>query len=375
MYWINRIKPKHIPYIIFGLFFLYLYFNFLLKDSQKEYVLDSDFPVYYRTALMLREGKASEIYDYGKQLEYHTTLILGYEIPLRIYVNLPLASFIFVPLTYLEIHTAYKVFSIFNLVLLILSLFYLSRLLKVPRITLIFLALFSPLFGGIFYGQLSVILLFCLVASLYALHKENYKIAGLSLAVLVIKPQYLLLALFILISYRKIYKFVIWFIGPSVLYILLNFISLKIDGLIDLGKYIVQMKSWHGYFYNIFHFEKIIEINILVFIQLMLILLTCIALFIKKELGSSTNLFNTFSLAVWGGIVLNAHSMYADLILLVIPLFYYFSIYSKLRGLFIGTLFLVISWAFYINTIWLAVAVMFGFFVYSLLIVIDLSYD
>lgn len=168
---------------------------------------EPDFSVFYTAGKMLREGRAAHLYNAGQQLAVQREFAAVSEHrhgPLP-YIHPPFEALIFLPLTFLSFTSAFAVWNVLNLAMLV-AVFLLLRqalggLQAVPLWEgMLALLAFFPIIATFHQGQDAILLLLLVVVGFRALDRDGDFVAGCWLGLTVFKyhlaiPLLLLLGL------------------------------------------------------------------------------------------------------------------------------------------------------------------------------------
>ncbi|HWQ29177.1 MAG TPA: glycosyltransferase family 87 protein, partial [Dehalococcoidia bacterium] len=168
-----------------------------------------DFGVFYAAARMVRDGRGDEIYDidaivreearvYGRSVE---------QTPVLPYFNPPAFAGALVPLTWLPPGVAASVFLALTTCALAagLALLWKRSRLGIPGAWVAggMLAAFQPVRDTLFHGQPSFLLFFAFATSFVAFASRRERLAGALLGLLLLKPNYALVPLAVLLWKRR----------------------------------------------------------------------------------------------------------------------------------------------------------------------------
>src|SRR5205085_1828607 len=142
----------------------------------------TDFSVTYIGAYILHHGNAPLLYDLGEQVRLRKTLYTRAE-PL-IFEHPPFEALILSPLAALPYRTAYLVWGLFNVAILLVLPYLIRPFAPFPKDMLGYLALwflFAPLGVALYQGQSSIFLLLLYTLTFIGLKQGNDFRAGLLL--------------------------------------------------------------------------------------------------------------------------------------------------------------------------------------------------
>jgi hypothetical protein len=185
-----------------------------LVFSAREQILhgNTDFSCFYRAGRMVLTGQGSEVYDLSAeqafdaglrpQIENHGQPF--YTLP---YVFTPPSLALFTPLALLPYRTAETVWFLFNIAVLIGVPFVLSVELELGVVTtcasVLLPAFFPPVLMSLLRGQVSALILGAFALFFLCLRRNHPFAAGCWLAASLVKPQFTLVALLLLLVDRE----------------------------------------------------------------------------------------------------------------------------------------------------------------------------
>ena len=191
----------------------------------------NDFPIFYSNAQMVREGRASGLYDFDAENSFMHRVVGADRPPNN---HLPYELLLFLPLTYLQFRAASLVWALLNLAMLV-CVALMIRNLYGGRLSLMLLVIlaFYPEVYCLLMGQDSIMLLLLFAASLWLWKRGKEGAAGFVLAVGLFRPQ--LVLPFVLVAFLAgKWKFIRGFIPGAALVIAL---SAWVVGLHGMGDY------------------------------------------------------------------------------------------------------------------------------------------
>ncbi len=154
-----------------------------------------DFTIYYMSGLMVRSGRAADLYNLAAQ--YRTQLTFAH-VPIRQgplpYNHPPFEALVFVPFTLLAYWPAYLLWTALNLIMLAVSVFLLRRQFAPfaavpPLFSIMGTIAFFPVTIGIYQGQDVILLLLLFVMAVICLDRGNVAAAGALLAAGLFRPH------------------------------------------------------------------------------------------------------------------------------------------------------------------------------------------
>jgi hypothetical protein len=176
----------------------------LVPHADRAHVQNTDFVNFYEAASIIRQSKGAMLYRRETQ-DPVLQSILGHPSN-QYFLHPPFEAAALVPLSYLKIEQAFVVWSLINAGLLGLMPLMLMpcapAVAKRPYLGLLGFA-FLPALTALTLGQDSILLLFIISSAYLLIWKEQELAAGLVLALALIKFQYLLVLLPLLLLWRK----------------------------------------------------------------------------------------------------------------------------------------------------------------------------
>jgi hypothetical protein len=217
-------------------------FHIMLFWRTREWVFAGygDFASFYATSSLVKAGLGSKIYDFDTQARIQAELFphVGIRQAPLLYTHPPFQAVLFLPLAYLSYSAAFFLWTLLNLLLLLLvpctmgsTLAELKALFR-PLPILIFLAFF-PVFLALLQGQDSILLLLLFTLALLALRRGRELLCGGLLGLGLFKFQIVLPFLFPFLLRRR-WKLLL---GTSTAFILLVAASTPFIGLRGLAQY------------------------------------------------------------------------------------------------------------------------------------------
>src|SRR5208282_372646 len=169
-----RRRNSLIAAFLFGMALCNLAFAFRLVPFLRDGY--QDFTIYYMSGRLLREGRASALYNlavqYQTQLQFARVPIRQGPLP---YNHPPFEALLFVPFAFLKYWPAYLIWTALNLIMLAASVVLLRRFQKIrdlhPGLLVLGTLAFFPLMNGLLQGQDAILLLFLAVLALAALDR------------------------------------------------------------------------------------------------------------------------------------------------------------------------------------------------------------
>lgn len=182
------------------------------------------FPTYYTASRLLDEGEdVSRFYDddwFSSNIKRYVPDV--YEI---YHVNMPTTSLILLPLVKFDYSTARKIWTIFNLIILIGAVLFLIKKFSykefwVPMILILFLS-YQPLYANFLFGQAYILILCLLIVAWYAYVSGNEKLLGIAIGLIfILKSAGFIFWLFLLVQKR--WRSLVWGLAAMFIIILLS---------------------------------------------------------------------------------------------------------------------------------------------------------
>jgi hypothetical protein len=192
----------------------------------------NDFPVFYSNATMVREGRAAGLYDFTEENSFVRRVSDVTRPPNN---HLPYELLLFVPLTYVSFDTAYILWTVLSLGMLVgtailLRSFYDGRS-GFPIVLLTILGFF-PVWYCLLQGQDSILLLFLFALSFWFWRRGNDDMAGFVIALGLFRPQIAVPFVLIVLLAGK-WKFIRGFVPGAIIAVLLSVWVVGLNGMAD----------------------------------------------------------------------------------------------------------------------------------------------
>jgi hypothetical protein len=189
--------------IIFGLAAV-LFAAFVFIPSLKK--VNTDFPNYYVSSNMLLDGKdLKTAYD---NVEFNRQLLLyGIEGQIVSFMPYPpINAILFLPIARLEPLTAKLIWNLLSALLLLLSIYVLSRLASFDFYSTGIMFFFSgyALVNNILFGQAYILVLFCLILSIYYMIEGKDVLSALFMALSIVLKFYTVFFIFLFIFKKRL---------------------------------------------------------------------------------------------------------------------------------------------------------------------------
>jgi Glycosyltransferase family 87 len=199
----------------------------------------NDFPPFYASAQMVREGQASRLYDFEAENIFVHRVSPVTRPPNN---HLPYEIVIFVPFTYLQFGTAYVLWILLNVGLLAGIVMLMSDV--GPRRgslspNLLAVLAFFPLWYCLLQGQDSILLAFLFALSFWFWRRDQDYVAGFLLALGLFRPQLVLpFVLVAFLAWKR--KFVCGFVPGAILVLLVSTEIVGPRGMVEYGRILLS---------------------------------------------------------------------------------------------------------------------------------------
>lgn len=293
-------------------------------------IMQTDFVSYYGAEHLVVSGHGAHIYDLSALGHYERALVHPLTVRNGVlpYVYPPYLALLMVPLGAPSYALAWYIWLGFNVLLILFTIAGLQRYLELRRGSAVLLwaagLSFLPIFVALAQGQTSILLLALLTASFLAARSEHQPVAGVLLAMALIKPQYVVPVLLVLAIRRYWTTMIAFTVSCAVLFIV-PMAALGVN--IDLN-YIHMLQSaggWHGQFgYTPAMNQSLWGFTQLLFPSAIATPLTLVIGFaILAGLAHATYRFPALDIP-WGlatviAVILSPHVLIHDLSLLLLP--------------------------------------------------------
>jgi Glycosyltransferase family 87 len=196
------------PFVVSGCAFLLLiqiaYFSMAYPGAIRG---RADFSTLYTAGLMVRSGRAADLFDYNANTQFQERIIGPSHGPVP-FNHLAYETALFIPLSLLPYRTAYHIFLLVNLGLLLFSFQALRRFTSHIKCVWAWLPAtificFLPVGVALFQGQDSIVLLWLLTCSYLAMEKNQEYRAGLFLGLTLFKFQFCIPIALLLLAWNR----------------------------------------------------------------------------------------------------------------------------------------------------------------------------
>lgn len=199
---------------------------------------DGDFPVFYSSAQMVREGRASGLYEFDAENAFVHRVNDVTRPPNN---HLPYELLIFIPLTYLKFREALFAWAMVSLAMFCAVAFLLARSGAIGLIfpvTLLVTLAFFPVWFSLLIAQDSALVVFVFVIAFLLWRQQRSSLAGFVLAGALFRPQLVLPFVFVTLVAGK-GKFVRGFIVGGALMVALSVAVVGFHGMGNYGRILV----------------------------------------------------------------------------------------------------------------------------------------
>lgn len=156
--------------------------------------LGGDFPAFYAAGTIIAEGDWESLYDPDRQLEAQQALFSESDNSFLYFAYPPHVASLYRPLATVDYRLAYTIHSLAMVGAVIAALALLRPVVPLLKrhteLAVIATLLFYPMLRGVTGGQNTALTLLLIAATMRALHDNNDVAAGLSLSLLLYKPQF-----------------------------------------------------------------------------------------------------------------------------------------------------------------------------------------
>lgn len=225
-------------------------FLFVRNIGTRLAILGTDFVAYYTGGKMLMLRPHDKLYDFHLQYDLQVTYIpefpnINFVYPFR---NPPFMALVFLPLANLQMAQAYIVWLVFNIFCGVIVSLVFADLLNLQRasdklIVLVGVFIYPPVWITLILGQVSLLLVLSFLLAYRAVKKGDSLRAGLFLSILLIKPQYLLVPLSLLLLHRK-FRVIAGFGMGLLITFALSIYAVGINGLISFFYSLTNTLQW-----------------------------------------------------------------------------------------------------------------------------------
>lgn len=219
----------------------------LIPLTNRDRLRTTDFVNFYAGAAIVREGNGAQLYQREKQ-DHALESILGKK-STQYYLHPAFEAAALAPMTRLGIERAFVLWTVFNVTLLgLLPLVLMQCIPLVSRRPYVGLTgfCFLPALTALTLGQDSIVLLFVLSLSYMLMHRGRQAVSGLVLALALIKFQYLLILVPLLLLSRKL-RVVGGFVAGCVGLAVVSCMVTGWRGLLEYSRFLRSFNANSGY--------------------------------------------------------------------------------------------------------------------------------
>jgi len=220
----------------------------LVPLTTRERLKTTDFQNFYLGGSIVRQGKGSQLYRRETQNAAYQSM-LGYQ-PNQYFLHPPFEAAALAPLTTLSMEHAFVVWTLINVALLgclpLLLMPCVAFVQRNPFLTLLLLFCFLPVLIALNLGQDSILLLFVASWAYFMICKGKTFRAGLVLALLGLKFQYLAIIAILLLLSRKFRLLSGVALGVGCLTLLSGIVTGS-RGLVDYVRFVQSFNAHDGY--------------------------------------------------------------------------------------------------------------------------------
>jgi len=233
-----KVKILWITVFILACYFIYYVIENATRPSH-------GFATYYIASRLLLQGEdVDKFYDdnwFSSKVKEDVSGV--YEI---YNVNMPTTAFMLLPIAFFDYSSARVCWTLFNLIIFIVTLVYLINKLKlqnawVPLIIISFLC-FQPLYSNFAYGQVYVLIFCLLILAWFAYKSESNEALGFFLGLIfILKTAGIFLIVLLLL--QKKWRSLLWALATTVLFV--------VSSLPRVG-----INAWYAYFERLVNYSS-----------------------------------------------------------------------------------------------------------------------
>ena len=316
--------------------------NLIILWAEKSYIAKGhfDFVIYYTGAEIVNAGKASELYDLNVQQAYQER----FKYPNQPWAVLPFNHapyelLLFLPLAHLPYESAHIVWSVLNVLLLVIVYKILTPFLDGNHRVLFGALLFAfyPTMIALKMGQDSVLSLLILAGVFVSLKVQRETLAGGILALGLYKPH-LVLPLYGILTISGYWRVNVGFVGTGAVLFAISFAMVGWQGVVGLFSIVAAMDrptsivypeimtNLRGLSFLLLSLANAKALTNIANVVVSLIVYGCCLWLWKNKTTEDSSLFDLrFSLAIVTTVLVSFHLYTHDVIIFVIPLLLTFS--------------------------------------------------
>lgn len=334
----TRIYLTFIFPIILGLTFIALIASIIFSYGSRLFLLSTDFRAFYTGGQMLLNGVSYDFYNLDTQYIFqHKFAPEVSPKNLMLFVYPSFVALPFAPLAFLPLDKAYLAWLFLNILLLI---FILRSILKLTNelsksikiLSLFLILLFFPLWNALLQGQLSLLITLSVLQAYLALRSNKNVSAGLWLALLLVRPNLVIVPALVLFVGRRFRALLGLALGSSILLV----ISLLLVGSKGLFEYINLLRAafswgdaytmhpqleptWRGFLQTVANSDYVKDIQLLWFLGMLCAFGLLCWVWRKSHASSSSHFDLAFAFMTIVIIFTSPHTNYHDLTLFIVP--------------------------------------------------------
>jgi len=289
-------------------------------------ICGSDFGSFYMGIRMLLSDVRSLVYERSTQSYFQGQVLKLCSNVNFLYRNPPTLALFFLPFLFTSLDTGYRLFAIFNIFLLLASLFLLQKSLDSKNTLFAYLLALSflPAIATIVLGQVTILILFLFVIVFKFLKEKRFLSVGILLSFLLNKPQYLTFLPFSLLLIKNKPKFFKGFFLGSLIIFIIAVYMVGINGLLRYPFFLVKTENVQNVSRVTGFISFVSFLYFLGFSPLWVYLLNGIfyffVFFLMSKRKKRLNLNASFSSSVLFTVAFTPHAWGQDLLIVLIPL-------------------------------------------------------
>lgn len=322
----------------------------LIISIINDYYWRADFTAFYTGGALIRDSHGSQLYDLELQTTYQKEIlqsnsfqdgVLPFNYP-------PYVAFLFLPLSYFPLKTAYYIWLLFQVILTVILI---KQLIKISsfcemneRNYLIVSSLALPyVLITLLLGTFSLLMLIAVIQFYFSYKSGHLITAGLWLSILALKPQILVIPIIIILSSKKwntvitsiliglfLFTMTGLLLGWNIWIDFLERLSLSSTYFDEFGIYPGAMHNLKGLLTSIFGGYQANFINAISFIVFILMLLFVFLLWSGNLDPYSPRFDLLYSLSISLGLLFSPHLNPQDSIILIAPMAIFLNIQNFL---------------------------------------------
>jgi hypothetical protein len=327
----NKTRIFWVIALILSAYFIYNLKGSIDKPTQ-------GFASYYTASKLLINGERVENFYsddcFSSKVENYVNGI--YEI---YFVNPPTTSLILIPLSPFDYKAARTSWIIFNVFLLIFSIWFLIKGFDFTRewlpIVIILFLLFQPLYANIDFAQAYILIFFLFVVSWNAFRSDNQTLLGILIGIMIVLKSAGLVLPILLITQKK-WRSIFWMMATIISISLISLPWIGIESWFVFGEKLFQLNSLpmlsvtayqtiHSFFYHFFVFNQqwnpypvinLPVLGILLSVVISLVLSGTIIYYSYKQKNSDLS----FAVFLIVGVILSPVSLDYHYVVLLLPI-------------------------------------------------------